>query len=258
MKIILMKFKGPLQSYGTDSHFETRHTDDHPSKGAVLGLVAAALGIRREESEKLRKLCNLHMVVRVDQVGQRNREFQIAAKYKKTGDHERNYVTYRYYLEDAVFLVALEGEDDLIKCIYEALKRPYFALFYGRRSCPVNYDFLIGLFDGTAMEQIQNQPWLAADWYQKKYAKQEKIRLDVYGDKICMPKARQKVLRRDQPVSFSQMGRQHDLRFEVHEIVRIENPAYVAPDIQTENGIFVASTETIQTEHDAFAALMEE
>ncbi|MCD8151444.1 MAG: type I-E CRISPR-associated protein Cas5/CasD [Clostridiales bacterium] len=241
---ILMKFQGPLQSYGTDSHFETRHTDDHPSKGAVLGLVAAALGTRREETAKLQELYNLHMVVRVDQIGQRSREFQIAAKYKKTGEHERNYVTYRYYLEDAVFLVALEGEGDQIKRIYEALKRPYFALFYGRRSCPVNYDFLVGLYEGAAMNQIKEQPWMAAAWYQKKQPKQEKIRLDVYGDKVCMPEAKQTLLRRDQPVSFSQMGRQHNLRFESHESIWILNPNYIRVDLQTE--------------HDAFAALTEE
>lgn len=251
MKTILMKFKGPLQSYGTDSHFETRHTDDHPSKSAILGLVAAAMGIRREETEKLRELCNLHMAVRVDQVGLRSREFQIAAKYKKTGVHEHNYVTYRYYLEDAVFLVAIEGENELIKRIYEALKKPYFALFYGRRSCPVNYDFLLGLYEGTAMEQVNEQPWMAADWYQKRHSKREKIRLDVYGDKVCMPEAKQKMLRRDQPVSFSQMGRQYDLRFESHESIEIENPVYAAPEVQKGNDIF-------ETEHDAFVALMEE
>lgn len=244
MKTILMKFQGPLQSYGTDSHFETRHTDDHPSKGAVLGLVAAALGIRREETVKLQELCNLRMVVRVDQIGQMSREFQIAAKYKKTGDHERNYVTYRYYLEDAGFLVALEGEDALIECIYEALKRPYFQLFYGRRSCPVNYDFLLGIYEGTAFDQIREWPWIAADWYCKRRSRQEKIRLDVYGDVACMPEESQRVLRRDQPVSFSQMGRQHDLRFESHKSIWVLNPNYIRTDLQTE--------------HDAFAALMEE
>lgn len=244
MKTILMKFQGPLQSYGTDSHFETRHTDDHPSKGAVLGLAAAALGIRREETGKLQELYNLHMVVRVDQVGQRSREFQIAARYKKTGDHERNYVTYRHYLEDAVFLVALEGEDDLIKRIYEALKRPYFQLFYGRRSCPVNYDFLLGLYEGAAFDQIREWPWTAADWYRKRRSGQEKVRLDVYGDAACMPEDSQRTLRRDQPVSFSQMGRQHDLRFEFHKSIWILNPNYIQKDLQTE--------------HDVFAALMEE
>lgn len=245
MKTILMKFKVPLQSYGTDSHFETRHTDDHPSKGAVLGLVAAASGIRREETDRLEKLRDLHMVVRVDQGGQISKDFQIAAKYKKTGEHERNYVTNRYYLEDAVFLVALEGEDDsLMTSIYDALMKPYFALFYGRRSCPVNYDFLLGIYEGTAMEQIESQPWLAADWYKKKQAKREKIRLDVYGDEVCMPDARQKELRRDQPVSFSQKGRQHDLRFEAHKSVWLPNPNYIRMNVQTE--------------HDPFAALMEE
>ena len=39
MKTILLKFSGPMQSWGTDSHFETRHTDHHPSKSAVLGLL---------------------------------------------------------------------------------------------------------------------------------------------------------------------------------------------------------------------------
>ncbi|MCD7715218.1 MAG: type I-E CRISPR-associated protein Cas5/CasD [Lachnospiraceae bacterium] len=239
-----MKFQGPLQSYGTDSHFETRHTDDHPSKGAVIGLIAAALGIRREETVKLQELRNLHIIFRVDQVGQMSKEFQIAAKYKKTGDHERNYVTYRYYLEDAVFLVALEGEDDLTKRIYEALKRPYFQLFYGRRSCPVNYDFLLGLYAGAAFDQIREWPWIAADWYRKRRAGQEKIRLDVYGDAACIPEASQRALRRDQPISFSQMGRQHEQRFESHKNIWIANPDYVTPDIQTE--------------HDAFTALMEE
>ncbi len=238
-----MKLRGPLQSYGTDSHFETRHTDDHPSKGAILGLAAAALGIRREETAKLQELCNLNMVIRVDQAGLRSREFQIAAKYKETGDHERNYVTYRYYLEDAAFLVALEGEDDLTERVYEALKRPYFQLFYGRRSCPVNYDFLLGLYEGTAFDQIRKWPWVASDWYQKRRSNQEKIRLDVYGDEVCMPGERQKVLRRDQPVTFSQTGRQHELRFESHKNIWIANPGYVMPDIQTEHDVFTALTE---------------
>ena len=244
MKTILMKFQGPLQSYGTDSHFETRHTDDHPSKAAVIGLIAAALGIRREETDKLRQLHNLHMVVRVDQVGQMSKEFQIAAKYKKTGDNERNYVTLRYYLEDAVFLVAVEGKDDLIDHIYDALKRPYFQIFYGRKSCPVNYDFLVGLYEGEAIKQIQKQPWMASDWYRKRRLRQEKVRLDVYGDLVCMPEERQKALRRDQPVSFSQKGRQHELRFECHKNMWIVNPDYITPNIQTS--------------HDAFTPLMEE
>ena len=35
----------PLQSWGVDSRFQRRGTNAHPSKSAVLGLLAAALGI---------------------------------------------------------------------------------------------------------------------------------------------------------------------------------------------------------------------
>ncbi len=208
-----------------------------------MGVLSASMGIRREETERLQELQELRMVVRVDQVGQRNRDYQIAAKYKKTGEFDRNYVTVRDYLEDAVFLVAVEGEDDLMEQIYEALKRPYFQLYYGRRSCPVNYDFLVGIYEKAALEQIEEWPWIAAEWYQKRQSRQEKIRLDVYGDVTCMPKERQRKLRRDQPVSFSQMGRQHDLRYEVHKSILLNNPAYAKI--------------CAQTEHDAFSALME-
>ena len=55
MKTILLKFAGPLQSWGTSSHFETRHTDFYPSKSAVIGLLAASLGYRRDEDEKIQK-----------------------------------------------------------------------------------------------------------------------------------------------------------------------------------------------------------
>ena len=55
MKTILLKFAGPLQSWGTDSHFETRHTDFYPSKSGVIGLIAAGLGYGRDEDEKIQK-----------------------------------------------------------------------------------------------------------------------------------------------------------------------------------------------------------
>lgn len=245
MKTILMKFQGPLQSYGTDSHFEVRHTDRHPSKGAVLGLIAAAMGIRREETGKLKELESLQTAVRVDQIGQMSKDYQIASKYKKTGEFDRNYVTNRYYLEDAVFLVALEGEDGLIERIYAALERPYFQLFYGRRSCPVNYDFLLGIYEGEAINRLREYPWMAAEWYRKRRSKEEEVRLDIYADEECLPESRQKSLRRDQPVSFSQQsGRKHNLRFEAHESIWVSNSGYAAQEMLTN--------------HDAFAELSEE
>ena len=237
-----MVFKGPLQSYGTDSHFEIRHSDNYPSKSAVLGLIAAAAGIHREEEERLEKIKSLHVAIRVDQIGHIDKDYQIAAKYKANGDFDRNYVTSRYYLEDATFLVGVEGEDQVISDVYNALSNPYFQLFLGRRSCPINYDFLVGIYDGYAINQLHQHPWKASEWYQKRF-RQKSVRLDIYADMACLPEMRDKVLRRDNPVSFSQLGRRHNLRFEVHERVDINNTFY---------------KETVnETEHDVFGSLSE-
>ena len=249
LKTIVMKFEGPLQSYGTSSHFEIRHTDPYPSKSAILGMIAAAMGIRREETGQLADLDALRIAVRVDQIGHMYGDYHIAAKRKGKENFERdakkNYVTRRYYLEDAIFLVAVEGEDGLVDQSYEALKNPYFQLFYGRRSCPVNYDFLQGIYTGSAIEQLHQLPWMAAEWYQRRM-RQEEIRLDIYADQACLPNNRQKSLRRDEPKSFSQLGRQHDFRFEVHENFVVKNPYWIS------------QREIFETEHDAFAALSEE
>ena len=54
MKTILLKLSGPLQSWGTSSKFETRETDYYPSKSAIIGMVGACMGLKRDEDEKIR------------------------------------------------------------------------------------------------------------------------------------------------------------------------------------------------------------
>src|SRR5690625_542402 len=110
MKTILMKLSGPLQSWGTGSHFETRHTDLHPSKSAIIGMIAASMGLRRDEDEQIKKLNQLDFAVRVDQPGKLLRDYHTARKYKRNGTFDRTYVTNRYYLEDAVFIVGIAHE----------------------------------------------------------------------------------------------------------------------------------------------------
>ena len=99
MKTILLKLAGPMQSYGTSSHFETRATDPHPSKSAIIGMVAAALGYRRSETEKIQTLNRLKFSVRIDSRGELLKDYHTVKKYKPSGELDRTYVTNRYYLE---------------------------------------------------------------------------------------------------------------------------------------------------------------
>lgn len=213
MKTIILKFSGPLQSWGTKSNFETRHTDFYPSKSAVIGIIAAALGYRRYENEKISKLNELGFAVRVDQPGNLCRDYHTAHKYKKDGTEERTYVTNRYYIEDAVFAVAISHSDDeYIRKIYTALQHPWFQMFMGRRALPVPYDFIVGIFEDGALENLTSLEWLAADWYKKRMGA-EPVNLEIYIDSN-LAHSNTVNLRKDIVKSFSQIERKFDFRYE--------------------------------------------
>lgn len=130
MSTLLLRLAGPMQSWGTDSKFDIRRTGREPSKSGVIGLVAAAMGIRRQDRAALQRLASLRFGVRVDQEGTVIRDYQ-------TVQAEKPYVTSRYYLADAVFVAGLESDDSaLLEQIGQALQAPAFPLYLGRRSCP--------------------------------------------------------------------------------------------------------------------------
>ncbi|UXH76790.1 type I-E CRISPR-associated protein Cas5/CasD [Roseateles amylovorans] len=144
MGTLLLRLRGPMQSWGTTSRFDERETQLEPSKSGVIGLLCAALG--RDRAEPVDDLAALRMGVRVDREGIPMRDYQtatgvlIAASAK--ADRERTVVSPRFYLSDAAFLVGLEGDDlSLLRHLHEALRRPVWPLALGRKSfvpgCPV-------------------------------------------------------------------------------------------------------------------------
>lgn len=234
MKTILLKLAGPLQAWGTRSHFETRHTDFYPSKSAIIGLIAASLGYRRDEDEKIQKLNEIDFAVRVDQQGNLMRDYHTAKKYKTTGEFERTYVTQRYYLEDAIFVVAISHEDDeWMTEIENALNQPYFQPFMGRRACPLPADFVIGTSEQSALKSLQDLPWQAADWWMKKA--DGSIKLEIYVDSVLMDQQSGQ-LRQDRVISFSQKSRELGFRYESRMIAEISNTCH---DKNTEHDVFI-------------------
>lgn len=215
-----------MQSWGTNFHFESRYTDFYPSKSAVIGLIAASLGYRRYEDEKIKKLNEIEFALRVDQQGKLLRDYQIAAKYKNNGEFDKNYVTNRYYLEDAVFVVAISGKDELMETIYHGLKNPYFQQFMGRRSVPVTFDFLISINDKPIIEAISDLSWQAQDWFKRENKNKEFINLDVYADGHLTDG--QMKFRRDKVLSFSQKHRTFTFRPEARTKVRVNNDKFDA------------------------------
>ncbi len=212
MKTILLKLAGPLQSWGTDSRFETRSTDRYPSKSAIIGMIAGSFGVRREDNSIINDLKMLDFAVRVDQQGSLLRDYQIAAKFKKSGEVERTYVTNRYYLQDAVFVVAIGSEDEaFIDRIEKALKNPYFQPFLGRRSIPINADYYIKKTNESVIESLKSLPWQASKTERKKVKKLEEVKLEIYADSNLVD-GNKNIMIKDLPISFSQTERKYSFR----------------------------------------------
>lgn len=161
MATLLLRLAAPLQSWGADSKFETRKTNREPTKSGVIGLLAAALGLRRDDAAGLARLNGLHFAVRADREGSLLVDFHTANREEDRKKGKAPYVTYRHYLQDAVFLVGLESEDTaLLQELETALKHPAYPLYLGRRSCPPTLPLCLGIRAGELLDTLRAEPLL--------------------------------------------------------------------------------------------------
>ena len=114
MPTLLLRLVGPMQSWGITSRFDQRDTGREPSKSGVTGLLAAAMGIDRENWTDLEPLARLSMGVRHDRAGVPKRDYHTAGcaatdtiKKADGTDSKDGVVSQRFYLADAAFLVGL-------------------------------------------------------------------------------------------------------------------------------------------------------
>ncbi|MHB1187613.1 type I-E CRISPR-associated protein Cas5/CasD [Thiobacillus sp.] len=169
MPTLLLRLAGPMQSWGTTSRFDQRDTGKEPSKSGVIGLLAAALGIDREnwngQPEPLEPLTQLTMGVRHDRPGVLKRDYQTAQNIisaDRSKVHETA-VTTRDYLADAVFLVGLQGPDrNLLERARAGLQNPVWPLALGRKSYVPSESVWLegGLVDATLLEALAAWPWI--------------------------------------------------------------------------------------------------
>ena len=136
MTTVLLRLDGPLQSWGTDSRYDVRATRPEPTKSGVIGLVAAALARAREDD--VSDLAALRFGVRTERAGRIVRDYHTAQNIipASGGKPDRSVVSKRFYLADASFLAALEGDQTVVARIHRALAAPAVPLTLGRRSCP--------------------------------------------------------------------------------------------------------------------------
>ncbi|WP_196053552.1 type I-E CRISPR-associated protein Cas5/CasD [Paracoccus lichenicola] len=140
-----------LASNGDLAGHERRGTLTWPGRSAILGLLAAARGIRRDDARGQAALAPLHVAVAVHDIGQPLRDYHTvqtvptaaarrpdsrAAALHKAGRAVNTTLTQRDYRCGVLYSVAVWGLD--MAPFRDALLRPVFTLYLGRKSCPLS------------------------------------------------------------------------------------------------------------------------
>jgi CRISPR system Cascade subunit CasD len=165
-EFLVFRLYGPMISWGDIAVGEVRRSTLHPSRSAVLGLVSAAIGIKREEFKKLRVLFDGYdMAVKVISVGTSFVDFhtvsvpsgkmpgyiatrrdEIAFFCEQSRSHAKTsrpnpVLSYREYRCDALSIIALRPRITAPYSLHEIqakLIRPEYVLYLGRKSCPLS------------------------------------------------------------------------------------------------------------------------
>jgi CRISPR system Cascade subunit CasD len=173
---LLLWLEAPLQAWGHDSRFGRRDSLDFPTKSGVLGLLCCARGAGGEQREWLATWADLDMqlvaYVPKDATGQPlprqplMRDFHMVGSGYDDKDPWQNLLipktsegkkavgggtkmTYRYYLQDMAYAVALEAPAQLAEAAAGALLAPVWDLYLGRKNCVPSEFIFQGLFDNA-------------------------------------------------------------------------------------------------------------
>jgi len=194
--MLLLRLEGPLQSWGVRSRWSRRDTGPEPGKSAIIGLLGCAAGISRPNwrsgTEPDRTLQHwddaLVFAVRSDRPGTIETDYHTVQGHfwqadgkKKTAssvsgakpdnaDHEPPHteITWRDYLHDAAFLVALavkceqQSENrDLLGRLKGYLENPKWPLYLGRKSCVPSRPILDRLTNEylDVESALRQEPW---------------------------------------------------------------------------------------------------
>lgn len=157
MDYLVFRLYGSMASWGEIAVGEARHSAIYPSKSAITGLLAAALGIRREQEELHNQITEGYwQAVKLLKAGQVLKDYHTAQAPDSVGkfryrtrrdelvqgkDRLGTVLSSREYRTDAQAIVAIQGLAVMpysLQALQQALQSPKFHLYLGRKSCPLS------------------------------------------------------------------------------------------------------------------------
>ncbi len=184
---LLITLAAPLASFGELAGHERRGGRERPGKSALTGLLGAALGIRRNDQEGQKALAEtIETGVRIDNPGHALQDFHTAQSLK----NERNFhpqtraealargkretiLTKRDYRQDVLYTAAFERLENCpwtLTQLKNALEKPFFTLYLGRKSCPFSLPLAPRIIDTTDMLAALENPGAGMEDKQLRFA----------------------------------------------------------------------------------------
>ncbi|WP_444985336.1 type I-E CRISPR-associated protein Cas5/CasD [Halomonas mongoliensis] len=152
---LVFRLYAPLASWGEAAVGESRPSATYPGRSAIIGLLGAALGVRRDDDEGQRRLRDsVGIAIKQRSPGSLMRDYhtvQVPASQSKVTYRTRRdelsaprkvihtILSSRDYRCDGLWTVAvwLTPQAELtLEELEQALKTPYFTLYLGRKACP--------------------------------------------------------------------------------------------------------------------------
>jgi CRISPR system Cascade subunit CasD len=183
---LLLWLEAPLQAWGHDSKFGRRDSLDFPTKSGVLGLLCCARGANGEQQDWLAAWADLDMqvaaYVRQDATGQPLPRLPLLQDFHMVGSgyddqdpwqtlliplsadkkNRKVTLTYRYYLQDMAYAVALQAPAPLAASAVAALQAPVWDLYLGRKNCVPTEFIFQGVYDDSAAALAAGQQLAAS------------------------------------------------------------------------------------------------
>lgn len=233
MEYLVFRLYGPLASWGEIAVGGERRSATHPGRSAIIGLLAAAAGIDRQDTDRQRRINKSYGVaVKLISAGGILKDYHTT----QTPKTERKVVRYtrkselnaaklntvlssREYRTDALAIVTVWVQNDVplftLSELEQLLRAPTYHLYLGRKSCPLAIPLEPQIQRAgtlrTALDTARFSP-LICNMYQPKWAEKREQALFRQGTAIYFwedhpepgMEETQVTERYDQPISRTQ------------------------------------------------------
>lgn len=172
MRALILRLEAPLMAFGAEAIDQNGPTRDFPDASLLAGLMANALGVRREEAARHQRLQDrLRFAARIDREGAPLRDFQTAQLEKAdagwttrgapegraggAGSYTGPHLRFCHFRADACLTLALTldpaDETPTLDACRAALDEPARPLFIGRKPCLPSAPLALDLVEAATL-----------------------------------------------------------------------------------------------------------